>query len=332
MNLRVLCFFVLTLIFSVVSYGQEISVQPAVAETKQPKNYLIGPGDVIEGKVLGEDDFAFKATVDEDGNIEVPFFDQPVMAKCRSERELRADVTKLLSKYLRNPLVSVNIVGRNSRPPATIYGEVRAAAPVILTRKTTLLELLSFSGGVTEKAGGTVRIFRTQAPLCANADELADYKESSANGVDVPSQMYSLSSVRQGKDGSNPLIYPGDVIVVDKAPPVYVVGEVSALKEIFLTETGLSLSEALAQAGGVNRDAKVKDIKIRRLKPNSKEREIISVNYDLVRKGQQKDQILEPNDIVEVGKSKKSIAQTVLELAMGSARGATQLLPQRIMY
>lgn len=327
MKLKVLAILSFALVLCGVSFGQEISIKP-----EAEKVYLVGPGDVITGKVLGEEQFDFTATIDEDGKIEVPFFDQPIMAKCRSERELRTDVTKLLSKYLRNPLVSVRITERKSRPPATIYGEVRTPQQVIMTRKATLLELLSFSGGVTEKAGGTIKVFRTQPPLCADANILAEYKEGSANGSDIPSQMYSLSSVRQGREESNPVIYPGDVVVVDKAASVYVVGEVNVLKEINMTENGLSLSEAIAQAGGVNRQAQTKDVKIRRLKTNSKEREIISVNYDLIRKGQQKDQILEPNDIVEVGKSKKSIAQTVLEIAMGGARGFTQVLPQRILY
>lgn len=327
MKMKMLFLSVLAFSFCAVSFGQTV---PTAA---QPESvYLIGPGDIVEGKVLGENDFNFVATVDEDGKIEVPFFEEPIMARCRSERELRSDVTKLLSKYLRNPLVNFYIKERKSRPPVTVYGEVRAPGPVVLARKATLLELLSFTGGVNEKAGGTVKVFRTQPPLCAGEKVLADYKAASVDGSEIPSEMYSLGTVRQGKDESNPVINPGDVIVVEKAPPVYVVGEVNAIKEILMTENGLSLSEAIAQAGGVNRDARIKDIKIRRLKPNSKERDIISVNYELVRKGEQKDQILEPNDIVEVGKSKKSIAQTVLELAMGTARGATQLLPQRIMY
>ena len=40
--------------------------------------------------------FLVARTVDEDGKIEVPFFDKPVVAKCRSERELRADISALL--------------------------------------------------------------------------------------------------------------------------------------------------------------------------------------------------------------------------------------------
>ena len=331
MKLKVLFLFGLMCALCIFSVAQ-VPVQPTSVSTEEmPRGYLLSPGDVIEVKVMTESDFNFTATVDENGNIEVPFFDQPIMAKCRSERELRADVSKLISKYLRSPQINLR-VERKAPPPATIYGEVRTPQQVTMMRKATLLELLSFSGGVTEKAGGTIKVFRTQPPACADANVLAEYKAGIVDGLDIPSQMYSLSSVRQGREESNPVIYPGDVVVVDKAAPVYVVGEVNALKEIYITENGLSLSEAIAQAGGVNQQAKTKDIKIRRLKANSKEREIISINYDLIKKGQQKDAILEPNDIVEVGKTKKSIAQTILELAMGSARGVTQVLPQRIMY
>lgn len=296
------------------------------------RGYLLGPGDVITGKVLGEEQFDFVATIDEDGNIEVPFFDKPLMAQCRSERELRTEVTKLLAKYLRNPQISLRVTERKSRPPATIYGEVRQQQQVALMRKTRLLELLSFAGGVTEKAGGMIQVFRTQPPLCAEGSDVDKWVSTTDDGTDVPSRMYSLTSVKQGRDEANPEIFPGDIIVVQKASPVYIIGEVMALKEIPVTENGLSLTEAIAQAGGFSREAKTKDIKIRRLKANSKDREIIAVNYDLIKKGQQKDVMLEPEDIVEVDKSKKSVTQTILELVSGGARSFTQVLPQRVLY
>ena len=52
--------------------------------------------------------------------------------------------------------------------------------------------------------------------------------------------------------------------------------------------------------------SETKDIKIYRLKPNSKDREIIAANYDLIRKQQQKDIMLQPYDIVEVDKARKA--------------------------
>lgn len=299
------------------------------------KGYLVGPGDEITGKILGEPQFDFVTNVDENGKIEVPFFDQPVMAKCLSERELRTQVTKLLSKYLKNPQLSLRVTDRKSRPPASIYGQVKTPGQVILTRRTTLLELLSFSGGVTEEAGGMIQVFRTQPPVCAEDIPEGDWVAATSDGVDVPSRMYSLSSLRLGKDESNPVIHPGDVIVVQKADPIYITGEVVAPQGIYLKEGGVSLSEAIAKIGGVRREAKTKDIKIYRLKSNSKDREIINANYDLIRTGEQKDIMLEPYDIVEVDKAKKSVLQIALEIATGAARtaaGGFGALPSRVLY
>lgn len=322
---------VLTLGLLSNAFAQEVSVMPA-----PPNGYLVGPGDEITGKVLGEPQFDFAATIDEDGKFQVPFFDQQIQARCRTEKELRAEVAKLLSKYLKNPQISVRVTQRKSRPPATISGEVRNQQQIDLRREARLLELISFAGGVTEEAGGMIQIFRTTPPMCSETNQETNWSAESNNGLDVPSRMYSLSSLRQGREEANPIIYPGDVIVVQKAAPVYITGEVVQPQGIYLKEGGTSLTEAIAKVNGVRREAKTKDIKIYRLKANSKEREIISVNYDLIKKGTQKDVMLEPYDIVEVDKSKKSIAQTILELATGAGRtaigGFGNALPTRVLY
>jgi polysaccharide export outer membrane protein len=324
--------FALTLGLLQIAVGQTIPVNTDIG-----KGYLVGPGDEITAKVLGEPQFDFITTVDDNGNIEVPFFEKPIMAKCLSERDLRGAVTKLLSKYLRNPQISLRVTDRKSRPPATIYGEVKKPQQVELMRKATLLELLSFSGGVTEEAGGMIQIFRTRPPVCADDNPDSNWAASNADSPDeIPSRMYSLGSLRLGKEEANPVIYPGDVIVVQKASPVYITGEVTAPRGIYLREGGLSLSDAIAMIGGVRREAKTKDIKIYRLKPNSKDREIISANYDLIRKGEQKDIMLEPYDIVEVDKSKKNFAQIAFEVITGAARtavtGFSGALPTSVLY
>jgi protein involved in polysaccharide export with SLBB domain len=148
----------------------------------------------------------------------------------------------------------------------------------------------------------------------------------------VPSRLYSLNSVQKGSEEANPIITPGDIIVVEEASPIFIVGEVNAVGKLLLPEGGLPLTQAIAMVGGVKREAKTKDIKIYRLKGNSKEREIISVNYDKIKKLQQKDVLLSPHDIVEVDKAKKSILREVLDIAVGSARGFTGVLPQRVLY
>ncbi len=278
---------------------------------------MVGPGDEITGKVLGEPQFDFVATVDEDGKIEVPFFDKPVPAKCRTERELRTEVTKLLAKYLRSPQASIRVTQRNSRPPVSIYGEVRQQQQVVLTRKAHLLELISFAGGVTEKSGGMIQVFRTRPPICAEPGVENEWKTENGGGLDVPSRMYSLISLRQGRDEANPEIFPGDIIVVQKAAPVYVTGEVIRPGEMNIPEGGLPLMQAVAMASGITREAKTKTIKVYRRKEGSAQPEIITVNYDLIKKGEQKDVMLEPFDIVEVDKAAKKFTDFLLEFVTG---------------
>lgn len=332
MKLKVLVLFALVVCASQILFAQ----QPTITTT-DVRGYLVGPGDIISIKVFNEKDFDVEdATVDEDGKIQIPFFDQGVMAKCRTEKELTGDVRLLLAKYLRNPQVSVRVKTRNSRPPATIYGEVRQQQQIVLTRQSRLLELLSFAGGVTEDAGGMIQVFRTRKPMCGEADDTSDWIAQTKDNTDVPSRMYSLSSVQQGREEANPVILPGDIIVVQKASPVYFTGEVRQAGGILLKDGGLSLTQALAMVGGVNEKAKTKDVKIYRLKSGSKEREVISVNVDQIKEGKQKDPMLEPYDIVQVDKTKKSVAQIIFETVTGAGRtaigGFGGALPQRILY
>lgn len=308
----------LSLLFLLFILGAgSVAAQNIPLEAADQRGYLVGPGDEITGKVLGEPQFDFVTTVDENGKIEVPFFEKPIDAKCLSERELRAQVTKYLSKFLRNPQLSLRVTGRNSRPPVSIIGEVRTQQQVTLTRRAHLLELVSFAGGETEKSGGMIQVFRTRPPMCSDAALAEEWKVVGDSGLGVPSRMYSLTSLKQGRPDSNPEIYPGDIVVVQKAFPVYITGEVIRPGEFSIPEGGLPLTQAIAMASGITREAKTKNVKVYRRKPGSPQPEMLAVNYDQIKKGQQKDVMLEPGDIVEVDKAKKSIADILLEAVTG---------------
>lgn len=323
---KIILFVCLFIISSIATFGQEPQVES--------KGYLIGAGDKIEVRVLGEKDFNFDARIDEDGIIQVPFFSEPVAAQCRTQKDLRDDITKLLKKYLKNPQVSLQIAERRKVIPVIVYGEVMQPQQVELQRKARLLELLSIAGGPkSDSAGGMVQVFHTQKPMCSAENWEGD---KIANLSEVPSRMYSLTSIKQGSEEANPLIYPGDMIVVQKALPIYMVGEVAVPQGLYIPEGGLSLTRAVAMVSGVKREAKTKDVKIYRLKANSTERDTISVNLDLIKTGKQKDLMLEPYDIVEVDKAKDSLGKTILGIAIGAGRSAIggfgNILPQRVLY
>jgi polysaccharide export outer membrane protein len=313
-----------TLLFSVVimAFAGGLMGQTPVSPSETQKGYMLGPGDEVTGKVLGESQFDFVATIDVDGRMEVPFVEKPILAKCKTEGELRIEITQLLKKYLKSPQVHIRVSKRDSRPPVSIYGEVRQGSmQVPLSRRAYLLELISFAGGETEKSGGMIQVFRTRPPICAEPGQ-ADWGPKTADGIDVPSRMYSLAAMRRGREEANPEIFPGDIIVVQKAAPVYITGEVIKPGEMNIPEGGLPLMQAVAMANGMTREAKIKDIKIYRRKPGVSEPQIIAANYDRIRKGQEKNVMLEPFDIVEVGKANKSFGQIMMDVLTG--------LPNRI--
>jgi polysaccharide biosynthesis/export protein len=307
----------------------------AVAPQLPPNNirgYQLGPGDEIEIKVLGEPTFGGKYTVDDDGKIVLEFVEKPIHAGCRTEREIRAEVAKAWAKFLRNPQINLRVTEKRSRPAAVVYGEVRSPQQVVMNRRLRLMELISFSGGVTDQASGVVQVVHTQPLICPEPGDEQE-PQPTGDGLNVPFQVYSLSDIRAGKNEANPLIRPGDLVIIQKAAPVYIIGEVrSPRNELAIPERGLSLTDAVAMVGGVTREAKKKDVRIYRLKPNSRERETISANLDSIKKGQQKDVILQPFDVVEVEKAPKSAAQFLTEILTGGVRNVANALPTRVAY
>lgn len=313
-------------------FSQENSQMP------NHKGYLLAPGDEIIVKVMGEKDFDFESALDENGNVSVPFFDEPVPAMCKTERDLQSDISKLLGKYIRTPRVSLKIKERKSRPPTTVYGAVRNPQPFVLMRAYRLSEILAQAGGETEEAGGIVQVLRPQAPICGSAEEIAEWKEQSNNAESIPRRLYTLSIIKKGNtDQENPYVYPGDLVLVDKAKPVYLIGEVRGGQGgIYITERGLRLTDAIAMAGGVNREAKTKDIKIYRQRPNSLEKDIIPANLNEIKLNKQPDIMLEPYDVIEVDKARQSVGGVLLQaLTNGAVGGVGQVFTggaMRVLY
>lgn len=285
--------------------------------------YLIGPTDVLTIKVLGEKDFDIDAlTVDENGNIQLPYVDEPVAASCKTERELQAVVIQKWKRVLKNPQVSLRVTQRNSRPPVSVTGEVARPAQFDLTRQTSLFEVLSAAGGWTDKSGGMVQVVRPRAPVCASPEAIEDWKKESG-GIGVATRLYSLAAVAQGTSQSNPEIFPGDIINIPQAAPVYMTGEVKQPGPLGLPASGLPLTQAIAKANGSTPGAKTKEVKIYRRKIGTAEQpEVIVANLDAIKKGKEKDVMLQPYDIVEVGKAKKNFGDILMQTLTG--------LPNRI--
>lgn len=310
---RITTFFCLLACFATAALAQGI-----VPVSDTGRGYLIGPGDVLTIKALGEPSFDVeKISVDEQGRLFVPYVDAPIIAKCKTERELQAEVAKAWSKYLRNPQLTLRVTERLSRPPVSVYGEVAKQSQFDLTRQVYLLEIVSVAGGVTDKSSGVIQVFRTRPPVCSGPNDPNNWVIDPDKNLGVPSRLFSIAALRQGREEANPEIVPGDIIVVQKSAAVYVTGEVIRPGELGIPEGGLPLTQAIAMASGQTREAKMKDVKIYRRKAGVPQPEMIVANVERIKKGEMKDVMLEPGDIVEVGKAPKGFMDYLIEFATG---------------
>jgi polysaccharide export outer membrane protein len=289
-------------------------------DTQGIKNYLLGPGDVLDVRVLFQSDLNAIVEVDSDGNIaSLPFLETPISAKCRNEKEVQKDIAKAFSKYLKNPQVSVRTIERKSRPPATVTGAVKQPTRVTMLRRVRLNELMAQAEGFTERASGTIQILHTEPLMCPLPGE-----EAEAQPFDdgkSPLEIVKIADLKAGKPEANPIVRPGDFIIVTEAEPVYVTGSVYSPQAIYLTDN-LTLSRALATVGGTTKEAKTNDVQIYRQKPGAPAPEVIRVDYAAIKKNQKPDFALQAFDQIDVPEagmlSKGRIGQTLMGLVTGS--------------
>ena len=120
---------------------------------------------------------------------------------------------------------------------------------------------------------------------------------------------------------ANPVIRPGDYVIVTEAEPVYITGSVVAPQGIFLRDQ-LTLSRALAMVGGTRKEAKLSDVRVYRQKPGATDQEMIRVDYSAIKKNQKADFFLQPFDVVEVPESGIFSASRIGQTLIGAASGS----------
>ena len=335
----------LVCMFAGISQAQEqqqpsepTSSQSSSMDIQGIKKYLLGPGDVVDVRVFGQPELSSIVQIDSDGNLSsLAFLETPIKAKCRTDKDLEKDITAAYAKIIKNPQVSVRISERNSRQPATVFGAVRQPTRVEIKRKVRLNELMAVSGGFTERAAGTIQILHTEPLMCPEAGEEAE--AAPIDGTRIPLKIVKISELRSGKAEANPVIRPGDYVLVTEAEPVYITGAVNSPGGVYLRDQ-LMLSRALAMVGGARKEAKLSDVKIFRQIYGSANQEVIVVDVAAIKKNQKPDFPLQPYDVIEVSEagmfSSTRIASTLMSAISGGMTGAisntTTLLPTRVIY
>jgi len=275
---------------------------------KEDTRYRIGAGDVVSIQVLKSAELSASARVDQRGMIRLPMVEGEIFAACRTEGELAEELTKIYLEYKKNPQVQVFVSDFQSRPVAVI-GAVEKPGQFRLQRKVRLLELVSFASGPTDKAGRLINVIHTGGPRLCPASPAVTNPALAEDGLTA----FNLDETLKGKPGSNPFIEPGDIVSVPEADQVFVIGHVSQPRSIALKDKAITVTKAIAMAGGAARDGDTNKVKIIREWAGAK-REIF-VDLKAVEKHKAEDVALLPNDIVQVG---TSVGKTLLSLVSGA--------------
>ena len=131
-----------------------VGIQPS---TTNPDNYtyLIGPGDSLNIFVWRNPEVSMSVTVRPDGMITTPLVeDLPVSGKTSSH--VARDIEKALSRYIKDPIVTVmmgGFVGPYSEQ-IRVVGEAARPQALPYRQRMTLLDVMIAVGGLTQYASG----------------------------------------------------------------------------------------------------------------------------------------------------------------------------------
>jgi len=302
----------------VAANTSQTDLAPALAADDR---YRIGPGDVLDIRILNRPNLSREAVrVEGNGMIRMPLIDTEIQAACRTEGELAKEIAGRYLKFYRNPQVDVFVKEYRS-VTVSIIGFVNEQGRFQLQRRIRLLELLTYAKGASEKAGQTINIVHSP-PLIA-CQQVDSEPEDLAMGF----SSYKLSDTLAGKPQANPYLQAGDIVTLPEAEQVYVVGNVLSPRAIPLSEP-ITLTQAIAMAGGVAKDSKKDKIRIVRQAPGSQTKKEIMVDLSAIEKKHAEDIALMPNDIVNVQTSEaKSLLRSLIG---GGAQSVTQL-PVRVI-
>ncbi|MFL6227704.1 MAG: polysaccharide biosynthesis/export family protein [Pyrinomonadaceae bacterium] len=274
--------------------------QDASAQARDDDSYRIGPGDVLDIRVFNRPQLSRDAArVDGRGTIRMPLIEGEIQAACRTEAALAREIETRYLKYQRNPHVDVFVKEFQSQPVAVI-GAVNLPGRFQLQRPMRLLELISFAGGPSERAGARVQVAHaaTPSPCESQPDATSPDEKSADDETDVMSS-YRLNDTLRGVEQSNPLVRPGDIVNLPEAEQAFVVGNVLRPSAIDLKEP-VTVSRAIAMSGGLMPDTKREKVRILRQATGSAARKEIVVNLSAVERRQAEDLVLQADDIVDV--------------------------------
>lgn len=180
---------------SSIPVDQDVPVSANVSE------YLIGAGDQLNVFVWRNTEISVTIPVRPDGRISTPLVEDMV-AVGKTPTRLARDIEKRISKYIRNPQVTIivtNFVG-SLKQQIRVIGQATRPQSLPYRKQLTLLDVMIQVGGLTEfAAGNDAKVIRK------------------INGVNTEIAARLDDLIKSGDISANLIIHPGDIVIIPES-------------------------------------------------------------------------------------------------------------------
>jgi polysaccharide export outer membrane protein len=309
------------------SSASQPSTKPTALLPDDLKDYEISPDDLLYVYVFDIPELSREYRVSPNGSIQFPLLSDSIAAAGLTPSQLSDVIRDHLraSRLVGNPKVTVEV--KESRVHSVaITGAVKRPQIYSVFGQTTLLDLLSQADGLADDAGSAATISRGEVAqrrlgLTKQGQEAQPLTATATLNVD-------LKRLLEGEDpGSNPIIYPGDRVIVPHAGVFYVLGAVNRPGGYNLRDAQepITVLMALATAGDLTATASHQSaFLIRKNAQAPGGRQDIVLNLKEILSGQLPDQRMQPNDVLVVPESAgKKAGRAVLSAVGAIATTAT---------
>jgi polysaccharide export outer membrane protein len=277
-----------------------VAQQPSNSAQVSAPPLTIGPGDLLDELVFGEQELSGHFRVDEKGYIELPLIGAVHVQGLTAEQAGKLIEKLYVDAQILRPESSqaAVFIEEYANQGITVAGQVKSPGVYPALGVRMLNDVLAAAGGTTLLAASKVLITRKSEPQ---------------NPISVEYNPEALSPVIPFIQ-----IFPGDSIMVPRAGIVYVVGNVNRSGGYVLDgRSALTAEAAVGLAGGTGHGADARHVRLVRGLPDGS-KEMIVIPMDRVFKGRSPDVALKDGDILYVPTSTAKLAtEQIITSAIG---------------